>query len=109
MKEENVEGVFYSEDGAAQASLDQEKAAAIDLLRQSEIFSVTALNKDKSSVQHISFILDEDEFVPFLTYTAVRAICGLAKAMDKPPEEALRFVAMIIKDGKIGEVPDELG
>ena len=84
MDKKDIEPSIYTmkERAAATATLDQEKAEAMDMLRASNNFSVTTLNEDNTLAGHVSFMMDEAEFVPFLLFVAIKAFNDLVVILD---------------------------
>ena len=85
--------------GAAQAHLDQVKAEAMDLLKESECFSLIGLNKEKTSCEIHSFVIDQHQILPFFSNSAIRSIQALCVILKKDTDETLEFIKDLIDQG----------
>lgn len=90
-------GIFSVTQGQVIHELDQERQEALDMLRVSEVFALSVLNKERNRVDHVSFVAHEGEIIPFLTWHAMKAVANLAVTLELTFGQTLAYLNEVDK------------
>lgn len=97
----NRDGIQSVSPEYAAHAIEQERAHAMNVLREAKNWSLSAIDEREEPVQvfHNSFSNNEEDFIAFFSYSALSAVQDLAAVMGTEFRKVLTYLGMLDDHG----------